>query len=493
MRDRATRRPMPNEQSILWKPLHDSHYVVASLQPSDGGRRRIFIRQRVLSHAQAMAHAAHGRRIFGLLLGDVYECSITNLSYFVIESASEQIALNDEDVAQGVEAAITQAREGKHKQVLGWYRSVANVDARPSMSVGAVHAAYFNQPWQTALVVSDTASSPGGAFFLKDSTNSRWFYAPFYELLDQAPTEGAPKTTCVAWEQYITADAVVLGATEHVTLPTQAVASAERTKTRAGVRSTLRERSEYAAGLESMDREVGSDHGVVLADVAPKPADKLAERGERRLGLIERASQTLSYGRDQRRASRSNVRLVADDEDTAAGDPPSRYIDVARAEGFFVAAKFDTQDENGNAESVWVLNEPYSGFLLTVATTSTEVVDALLHYNLRTDDVGLGRAPFPEHRDAASHTIYLRETCITSLRARCRRLRATDLLVREWKVSPAVAFISPGEWQTIALAHADDARYVVSTLNKTRIAELPDGVRTQFGIRTPGEQPDNTA
>ena len=37
MRDHVTRRPMPVEQSILWKPLRDSHYVVASLQPADSG------------------------------------------------------------------------------------------------------------------------------------------------------------------------------------------------------------------------------------------------------------------------------------------------------------------------------------------------------------------------------------------------------------------------------------------------------------------------
>jgi hypothetical protein len=406
------------------------------------------------------------------------------------------------------------------------------------MSVGAIHATHFNQPWQTVLLLSDTASPPGGAFFLKDSTNSRWFYAPFYELAEQAIAGNAPKTTCVSWQQYITADAVVLGVTEPLTPPPSMVATAKAAGRRtpadhsvsldsshylarrerlapadqpgtARSRSGDRVESDELASQETslifdsdepskgVDRAVPSGpsgpsgHRLGLADVAPQSADELPERVERRVGFIEKASRKKSTvdDRNQPRGSRSKVRLATDNEDTAAGDQPSRYIDLARAEGFFVAAKFDTQDESGNAETVWVLNEPYSGFLLTVASTSTEVVDASLHYNLRTDDAGLGRTPFPEHRDRDSHTIYMRETCLHSLRARCRRLRDTSSLVREWKVSPAMSFISPGEWQSIALASADDARHTVSTLNSTRAAELPEGVRAQFGIAAPGNRP----
>ena len=77
MRDHATRRAMPVEQSILWKPLHDAHYVVASLQARDGGRRKVFVRQQAL--AAAAAHVrGHGRRTIGLLLGQFYECPVSN-------------------------------------------------------------------------------------------------------------------------------------------------------------------------------------------------------------------------------------------------------------------------------------------------------------------------------------------------------------------------------------------------------------------------------
>jgi hypothetical protein len=205
--------------------------------------------------------------------------------------------------------------------------------------------------------------------------------------------------------------------------------------------------------------------------------------GSRRTG---RSGEKLSIvdDRDQRTTAHSSARRITDDDDTTLGDDPARYIEIARAEGFFVAAKFDAEGGQSGAETLWVLNEPYSGLLLAVVSTNSEVVDATLHYNLQTDAEGLKKAPFPEHRDPESNTIYVRETCMDALRARCRRLRATNALLREWKVTPTISFLTPGEWESIPVlgAAAERGSHVISDLNKARIAELPTGVRSQFHL-----------
>jgi len=518
MRDRVTRRPMPVEQSIHWKPLRDSHYVVASLQPADGGRRRIFVQQPALARAEALARAAHGRRAFGLLLGQLYQCAETGADYLVIESVAEQHPLIDEgELAQGIKQALARTSDGKHAHVIGWYRSVSRVEAKPSGSAVAIHTAYFAQPWQTMLVIADGANAPGGAFFLHDTANSRWFYAPFYELPDPTPAADQPKATCVSWPQYLTADAVVLVTRE----PTPALQLADLPAARPDedptsawsplgdrgtgaaptVEPTDRRRSILPTGGGAYDRVAPGgppdnvrDDAPGLADHPPRASPEMhsVESPEKhKEGSVARLSDRpvvkppIVDDGDQRRATRRADRRVSDAEDTAASDEPARYIELARAEGFFVAAKFDSVDRSGRAETLWVLNEPYSGILLTVVDAGTDVVDASLHYNLHTDDAGVRRTPFPEHRDPESRTIYVRETCVDSLRARCRRLRATNALEREWKVSPTMMLLMPNEWESVAVSTGGAG--AISALNDARIAALPEGVRSQFRLATQGD------
>jgi len=549
MRDNTARRPMPIEQSVQWKPLRDPHYVVASLQPADGGRRKIFVRQDVIARVEAVVRA-HAPRTVGLLLGQFYLCSETGFDYLIIESISESRVTDESEIGTKIADGLDRhAKEhhvhllgsGRGAHVVGWYRGVPSVEAKPSLTTAGIHASLFSQPWQMTLVVAE-GSNPDGAFFLRDSVNSRWFNAPFYELLTNPSTTNEPKPSVVAWPQYLTAEPIVPAERDIRSRPEFV---GERTL---GDASLPRKRYERPwlgrppTKHNVVQRGRAQDEEVPLAEASTRmpatndPGDLLRSRAEPTLAdrptedvptvqrppdrhLSDRpASQPLQRGladvprgqrdrggwrrnarsadksstvddSDQRTPAVSVMRRVSDEDDTIMGEHPGRYIEIARAEGFFVAAKFEAIGGLGAAESLWVLNEPYSGMLLAVVGNGLEVVDATLHYNLQTDDAGLKAAPFPEHRDPESKTIYVRETCMESLRARCRRLRATNSLLREWKVTPAISFLTPGEWESIPVTPGDPGRgaRAISDLSRKRIAELPPGVLTQFHLLGSGE------
>jgi len=137
----------------------------------------------------------------------------------------------------------------------------------------------------------------------------------------------------------------------------------------------------------------------------------------------------------KREASKVAAPRMADLEDTTLNDAPYRYLALACREGFELSARID-RGPPVHPEAVWLLYERESGLRLIVVTIGDHVREASLHYNLRTDDDSLLQMTAPEHRDVDSHTIYGREECLHNLRARCRRLRATKALERDWRVSP---------------------------------------------------------
>jgi len=209
VRDHVSRRALPLEQSIVWKPLRDPHYVVASLQASDGGRRKIFIRQLVLARIEALVRL-HGRRTSGLLIGRLYQCQETRSDYLVIESIAEQpTASDDSEMNELLTEAFAARSADQRLHVMGWFRGVSTIEPKPSRGIVATHLSLLDQPWQTTLVVADGTREVGGAFFLYDKVNSSWFCAPFHELLDHTPKPNEPKPTFVDWPQYITTDVVV--------------------------------------------------------------------------------------------------------------------------------------------------------------------------------------------------------------------------------------------------------------------------------------------
>jgi hypothetical protein len=103
------------------------------------------------------------------------------------------------------------------------------------------------------LVVSE-GSSPDGAFFFRDSVNSCWFCAPFYELLSHAPTPNQPKGTLVNWAHYITAEPVVPAARDEMP-QAEEVALADAQPKKRYERPWLRQSSAKQNGVQRFHHE----------------------------------------------------------------------------------------------------------------------------------------------------------------------------------------------------------------------------------------------
>jgi len=200
---------MPVAMSIQWKPLRDSHYIIASLQPAGGGLRNIFVRQSTLREVQALARRDHERPVVGLLLGERLDCSLTLTPYVLIESHIEVAlaSLDERAISDAIGALRGRVGRKNSVEVLGWFSASRAADAEVSRTHAAVHAACFRERWQTVLTIGDGGHT--GAFFLHDSSAARWFHAPFFEVTDSKASSRAPKPTCVEWPAYLTTASVV--------------------------------------------------------------------------------------------------------------------------------------------------------------------------------------------------------------------------------------------------------------------------------------------
>ena len=216
---RVRRQARPAGISILWKPLRDPHYVVASLQPGGGGLRQIFVQQSTLRELQALARGNPEQSMAGLLLGKRLDCSVTSTPYVLIESHVDVAlsSLHERVIAEEIRALRGQVARRKSVEVLGWFCTSRSPDAAVSPAHAAVHAACFGDRWQTILTLAN--SGKAGSFFLHDFSAARWFHAPFYEVTDLKATSRAPRPTCVAWPAYLTTANIVPLATEPVSPP----------------------------------------------------------------------------------------------------------------------------------------------------------------------------------------------------------------------------------------------------------------------------------
>src|SRR5688572_10065015 len=148
---RVTRQAMPVAMSIQWKPLRDSHYVVAWLQPGGGGLRQIFARQSTLREVQALARGVPEQPVVGLLLGERLDCALTLTPYVLIESHMEVTlaSFDERAVSDAIRTLREQVGRRNSVEVVGWYCSSRSADAAVSRTHAAVHAACFQERWQT--------------------------------------------------------------------------------------------------------------------------------------------------------------------------------------------------------------------------------------------------------------------------------------------------------------------------------------------------------
>jgi hypothetical protein len=199
---------MPIASSILWKPLRDSHYVVASLLRDGGGLREIFVRQSALRDVQRAVHSSADRAAIGLLLGARLDCALTLAPYVLVEEhvPVTPASLDERGISDAIEIARKHAIRHGPGEVLGWYFRNGTSDAVISAAHASIHVACFEERWQTVLAFG---SSGNAGFFLQDRSASRWFHAPFYEVTSSKGGSLAPRPTCVDWPAYLTTFSVI--------------------------------------------------------------------------------------------------------------------------------------------------------------------------------------------------------------------------------------------------------------------------------------------
>ena len=284
-------RAMPVGSSILWKPLRDSHYVLASIQPDHGGLREIFIVQSVLDRIHRLARRPSRAQLLGLLLGGRYDCPITGTRYLLIEAA-EEIAETTQDAkarTAALAARVAEHASDRSVECVGWYGSRNAPEPDLSSAQAAVHAELFAEPWPTALILAGGGDT--GAFFLHDKRASRWFQAPFYEVSRADRHDHAAKMTCIAWPAYLTTETVVpLPASEREQSPSHA---GERAPTpeppRRSALSTMAQAIGSSAGAA---RRLGSAVRTSITGRAEARVRKAAELAEKaRVAEAERKEQ----------------------------------------------------------------------------------------------------------------------------------------------------------------------------------------------------------
>ena len=367
---------MPVAMSIEWKPLRDSHYILASLQPGGGGLRQVFIRQSTLREVQAVARR-DPHPVAGLLLGERLDCALTLAPYVLIES-HVGVAIPSVDERSVSDAIDTlRGKLGRHSgQVLGWYCSSRSAGAAISRTHATVHEACFGEPWQTVLILGDGGHA--GAFFLHDSREARWFHAPFREVTDSKAGSRAPKPTCVSWPAYLTTASVALlaepprevplpppraavtapvsGPIRHQSVPvTRPVVKARRTPARDAV--VAAGRAAMAARRPALDlaRTVAAHTGTVwryatenaariraewVARAAQREAEAAAARAreeERRAREEERQAKEAAERRAareeaQRRAAEAEKQRAAEAEARRAAEAEARRKAAEEAE-----------------------------------------------------------------------------------------------------------------------------------------------------------------
>lgn len=204
------REPLPLARAILWKPLPDSYHLLASMMRSTENQAHLFVTQRAFLQVERHLCSAPDLQLGGFLAGQLYECPRTQRRYSIVTTVIPLADVSEEPIGARVtqEAVDTvRTRLDSHRlSLIGWYRNTTGLGLQLLPDDVETHLAYFNEPWQTTMLVLPDASRPKGAFFTYDPRVGRGYCIPFYELFDAHAAEtNRLARTCVGWKTYVAA------------------------------------------------------------------------------------------------------------------------------------------------------------------------------------------------------------------------------------------------------------------------------------------------
>jgi hypothetical protein len=212
-RERVVRDPMPTDRAILWKPLPDSYHLLASMMRATAQQAFLFVTQRAFLQVERHIRSAPDLELGGFLAGQLFQCPRTQVRYAVINTVVPFADVSNDPllsrVTQETFDAVKKRLDRHQLSLIGWYRNGAGLGLQLLPDDVETHVTFFDQPWQTTLLVMPDATKPKGAFFTYDARVSRSYCIPFYELFD-SPNVDARRLdrTCVTWTTYVAAEPV---------------------------------------------------------------------------------------------------------------------------------------------------------------------------------------------------------------------------------------------------------------------------------------------
>jgi Meckel syndrome type 1 protein len=207
------RDPLPTARAILWKPLPDSYHLLASMMRTTEQQAFLFITQRAFLQVERHLRSAPDLELGGFLAGQLFECPRTHARYSVINTVVPFADVSSDAllarVTQESFDAVRRRLDAHRLSLIGWYRNGAGLGLQLLPDDVETHLTYFDQPWQTTMLVMPDPAKPKGAFFTYDSRVGRSYCIPFYELFDSPGLDSKRlDRTCVSWTTYVAAEPV---------------------------------------------------------------------------------------------------------------------------------------------------------------------------------------------------------------------------------------------------------------------------------------------
>jgi hypothetical protein len=212
-REHVLREPSPSARAILWKPLPDSYHLLASMMRAAEQQACLFVTQRAFLQVERHLRSAPEFELGGFLAGQLYECPRTHVRYSVVNTVVPFADVTGDPIGARVThmafKAVRKRLDAHRLTLIGWYRNGTGLGLQLLPDDVETHLTYFDQPWQTTMIVVPDPAKSKGAFFTYDPRVGRSYCIPFYELFDTHAAEANRlDRTCVSWTTYVPATPV---------------------------------------------------------------------------------------------------------------------------------------------------------------------------------------------------------------------------------------------------------------------------------------------